>query len=161
MPFAVELSMDDRAAAAIRQVWQSLVQENIPSQPLVSGARPHISLCVYGSIDSSAAAKQLERFTRQIGIIPFELATAETFPGSNGVVFLAPQLSEGYQKFIVSFIRILPIIARQLRSIIYRRIGNRIARSQQACRPRNSNEPSRFVKERLFLFEGSLPRSAY
>jgi hypothetical protein len=94
MPFAVELYMDDPAAAAVRQVWQSLVHENIPSESLALGARPHISLCVYDSIESSVAAKQLEHFARQIGTIPFQLDTVETFPGSNGVVFLAPRPSE-------------------------------------------------------------------
>ena len=94
MPFAVELSMDDHAATAVRQLWQSLVEAGIPSQPQAAGARPHISLCVYESLDSSVAEKQLENFARQIGTIPFQLETVETFPGSNGVVFLAPRPSE-------------------------------------------------------------------
>ena len=64
MPFAVELYMGDPAATAVRQLWQSLVQEGIPSQPLPLGTRPHISVCVYDSIDSPIVAKQLENFAR-------------------------------------------------------------------------------------------------
>ena len=95
MPFAVELYMDDPAAAAVRQLWQSLGQEGIPSQPLALGARPHISLCVYESLDSSLVAKKLELFARQFEPLSFVLESVDTFPGSNGVVFLAPRLTEG------------------------------------------------------------------
>lgn len=107
MPFAVELYMDDPASAAVRQICRSLVQENIPSQPLALGARPHVSLCVYDSIESSVAGKQLETFAGQIGTIPFQLDAAKTFPGSNGVVFLVPQpseeLSEVHSRFHKNF----------------------------------------------------------
>ena len=95
MPFAVELYMGDPAATAVRQLWQSLVQEGIPSQPLALGARPHISLCVYESLDSPLVAKKLEIFARQFEPLSFVLESVDTFPASNGVVFLAPRLSEG------------------------------------------------------------------
>jgi 2'-5' RNA ligase len=94
MPFAVELYMDSRADTAVRELWQSLVQAGISSQSLATGARPHISLCVYDSIDPSLAAKRLETFAHRIGTIPFQLEAVETFPGSNGVAFLAPGPSE-------------------------------------------------------------------
>ena len=95
MPFAVELYMGDPAAAAVRQLWQSLVQEGIPSQPLALGARPHISLCVYESLDSPLVAKKLEMFARQFEPLSFVLESVDSFPASNGVVFLAPRLSDG------------------------------------------------------------------
>jgi hypothetical protein len=81
MPFAVELHIDECTASAVRGVWQALVQAGIPSQRLALGARPHISLCVYDSIDSSVVSKQLENFARQIGTIPFQFDTVETFDG--------------------------------------------------------------------------------
>jgi len=95
MPFAVEFYMGDPAATAVRQLWQSLVQEDIPSQPLALGARPHISLCVYESLDSPLVAKKLGIFARQFEPLSFVLENVDTFPASNGVVFLAPRLSEG------------------------------------------------------------------
>jgi 2'-5' RNA ligase len=95
MPFAVELYMGDPAATAVRQLWQSLVQEGIRSQPLALGARPHISLCVYESLDSPLVANQLEILARQFEPFSFVLESVDTFPASNGVVFLAPRLSEG------------------------------------------------------------------
>jgi len=95
MPFAVELYMGDPAATAVRQLWQSLVQEGIPSQPLALGARPHIFLCVYESLDSPLVAKKLGIFARQFEPLSFVLENVDTFPASNGVVFLAPRLSEG------------------------------------------------------------------
>ena len=95
MPFAVELYMGDPAAIAVRQLWQSLVQEGIPSQPLALGARPHISLCVYESLDPPLVAKKLKIFARQFEPFSFVLESVDTFPGSNGVVFLAPLLSDG------------------------------------------------------------------
>lgn len=103
MPFAVELDMDDHAAAAVRQVWQSLVDAGIPSLPLSLGARPHLSLCVYESLDLALTQKQLERFTRQTKTFPFELDAVETFPGSSGVVFLAPRPSESLVDLHVRF----------------------------------------------------------
>lgn len=94
MPFSVELYMGDPAAAAVRQLWQSLVQEGIPSQPLALGARPHISICVYESLDSALVAKKLEIFARQFEPFSIVLESVDTFPASNGVVFLAPRSSE-------------------------------------------------------------------
>jgi hypothetical protein len=160
MPFAVELSMDDHAVTALRQIWRSLVQENIPSQPLALGARPHVSLCVYDSIESSVAGKQLETFAGQIGTIPFQLDTAKTFPGSNGVVFLVPrqseELSEVHSRFHKNFAGHSATASQYYLPAYWKPHSSR-----RPCRRWKSNEPSRFVKERLFLFEGSLPRSAY
>jgi hypothetical protein len=81
MPFAVELYMDQWANAAVRRIWQSLVEAGIPSQPLAAGARPHVSLCLYKSLDSSVFPEELETFARQIdslSLLVFE--TVETFP---------------------------------------------------------------------------------
>jgi len=94
MPFAVELYMDDHATAGVRQLWQSLVQAGIPSQPLAAGARPHISLCVCESLDSPLFAKDLEMFPHHFGTISFLLESVKTFPVSNGVVFLAPRANQ-------------------------------------------------------------------
>ena len=66
MPFAVELYMDKAADAAVRRVWRSLVDQGIPSHPLAAGARPHVSLCLYESLDSSVFRKKLETFAQQI-----------------------------------------------------------------------------------------------
>ena len=88
--------MGDPAATAVRQLWQSLVQEGIPSQPLALGARPHISLSAFTNpLDSPLVAKKLEIFARQFEPLSFVLESVDTFPGSNGVVFLAPRVSEG------------------------------------------------------------------
>jgi len=94
MPFAVELYMDSRADAAVRQIWQSLVEAGIPSQPLSAGARPHVSLCLYESLDSRVFPTELETFARQVNPFSFVLESVETFPASNGVVFLTPRSSE-------------------------------------------------------------------
>jgi 2'-5' RNA ligase len=105
MPFAIELDMDDHAAAAVRQVWHALVNAGVPSAPLSLGMQPHVSLCVYESLDSALAVKQLENFARPIGTIPFELETVETFAGSKGVVFLAPRPSEALSELHARFHR--------------------------------------------------------
>lgn len=65
MAFAVELYMDRRADTAVREIWQSLAQAGIPSQPLSAGARPHVSLCLYESLDPNLFRKELEAFASQ------------------------------------------------------------------------------------------------
>lgn len=94
MPFAIELYMDSRADAAVRQIWQSLAEAAIPSQPLSAGARPHVSLCLYESLGSRVFPRELEAFARQSNPFSFVLESVETFPVSSGVVFLAPRSSE-------------------------------------------------------------------
>jgi hypothetical protein len=93
MPFAVALYVDSRADAAVRQIWQSLVEAGIPSQPLSAGTRPHVSFCLYESLDSRIFPTGLETFARKINPFSFVLESVETFPASKGVVFLRARSS--------------------------------------------------------------------
>jgi 2'-5' RNA ligase len=86
--------MDSRADAAVRELWQSLFQAGIPSQPLSAGARPHISLCLYESLDPGLFRKKLEAFASQAAPLYFLLESVGSFPSADGVVFLAPHPSD-------------------------------------------------------------------
>ena len=55
------------------------------------GARPHVSLSVYGDgLDTNGFPERLLEFARSIDPFDFTLSSLGTFPGQEGVVFLAP-----------------------------------------------------------------------
>jgi hypothetical protein len=124
MPFAVALYVDSRADAAVRQIWQSLVEAGITSQPLSAGTRPHVSFCLYESLDSRIFPTGLETFARKINPFAFVLESVETFPASKGVVFLRARSSEELLEVHGRFHKDLPALAQQSPLIIFRSIGN-------------------------------------
>lgn len=98
MGYAVELFCDPESEQAVCEIWDGLGAAL--GKPSLSelGARPHVSLAVYNDdLDTSVFSEQLHEFSEQLhefaeSLAPFEfkLSSVGTFPGSEGVVFLAP-----------------------------------------------------------------------
>ena len=98
MGYAVELFCDPKSERAVCEIWDGLGAAL--GKPSLSelGARPHVSLAVYSDdLDASGLSKRLHGFSKQLrdfagSVAPFEfkLSSVGTFPGSEGVVFLAP-----------------------------------------------------------------------
>ena len=103
MGYAVELNLSKNSAARVVRLWERLAGESISSVLLDLGAQPHISLAVFADLDPTLIREGLSRFaevTRPLSVI---LSYAGTFPTAEGVVFLAPvvtqELLEVHQKF--------------------------------------------------------------
>jgi hypothetical protein len=65
MPYALELALDDRAARAVRRAWEELADAGITYMAR-SGARPHVSLGIWDTIDRVAFEAELARFAVRI-----------------------------------------------------------------------------------------------
>lgn len=91
MGYAIELFYDDESERAVRDIWDGL--GTALGQPSLSeiGARPHVSLAVFDDgLDTNGFPERLLEFARSIDPFDFKLSSLGTFPGSEGVVFLAP-----------------------------------------------------------------------
>ncbi|MDE2847590.1 MAG: 2'-5' RNA ligase family protein [Gemmatimonadota bacterium] len=91
MGYAIELFFDDAGERAVRDIWVGL--GTALGQPSLSelGARPHVSLAVYGDgLDTNGFPERLFDFARSVAPFEFKLSSVGTFPGSEGVLFLAP-----------------------------------------------------------------------
>ena len=94
MGYAVELNLSRDSAARVGKVWQSLAREGINSVMLDLGAQPHISLAVLEDLNPEALRGDLIRFAEVTPPLPVDLASAGTFPTTEGVVFLAPVVTQ-------------------------------------------------------------------
>lgn len=94
MGYAIELFYDEASDQAVREVWDGL--GTALGKPSLSelGARPHVSLAVYGdALDTTGFPERLLEFARSIDPFNFKLSSLGTFPGQEGVVFLAPVIT--------------------------------------------------------------------
>lgn len=90
--YAVELLFDPEAEGAVFDVWRAIRDRTGSSVLFDLAGRPHVTLAVHGERD----APQLDRAVRAFAAppLPFDLASAGTFPGDEGVAFLAPVVTE-------------------------------------------------------------------
>ena len=91
MGYAIELFYDDASEQAVRDIWEGLGAAL--GKPSLSelGARPHVSLAVFDDgLDTNGFPERLLEFARSIDPFDFTLSSLGTFPGQEGVVFLAP-----------------------------------------------------------------------
>jgi 2'-5' RNA ligase len=88
---AVELRFDAEAERAVLKVWEAVRAVSGSSVLFDLRARPHVSLAVYpeGAPGAVGAAPRLRATP-----LPFAFASAGTFPGDEGVVFLAPVVDD-------------------------------------------------------------------
>lgn len=92
MPYAIELALDPAAAAVVRRVWRELDEAGMTYMAR-SGARPHISLGVWETLDRAGFEAELARFAGETSPIAITLASVGFFPGA--AVFLAPTVTTG------------------------------------------------------------------
>jgi 2'-5' RNA ligase len=87
MPYAVELALDPSSAAVIRRVWQELDGAGITWMAR-SGARPHVTVGIWETLDVDETARELTRFADETAPVQLTLASVALFPSV--AVFLAP-----------------------------------------------------------------------
>jgi 2'-5' RNA ligase len=91
--FAVELYFDPSMERRIRRLWQELADQGIRSILPAIGSRPHISLALLDRVDPTTAPAVLASLASDQMPLPVEFSSAGTFPGTEGVVFLAPAIT--------------------------------------------------------------------
>ena len=94
MGYAFTLNLCRDSAARVVKVWESLAREGINTVMLDVGAQPHISLAVFEDLDPKALGADLSRFAEVTRPLSLDLAFAGTFPTTEGVVFLAPVVTQ-------------------------------------------------------------------
>lgn len=90
MGFAVELYFDEARDNRVRQLWQALAAGGITSGMVDIEARPHISLAVLDSGRPSTIQSGIADFAGQIEPFSLQFSSVGSFPTAEGVVFLAP-----------------------------------------------------------------------
>ncbi|MHC4576232.1 MAG: 2'-5' RNA ligase family protein [Planctomycetota bacterium] len=90
--YAIELLFDADADAAVRKVWERVRDASGSSLLFDLEARPHVSLAVYD--DADAAVLEEAVFGFDTAPLDFALASAGSFPGEEGVIFIAPVADE-------------------------------------------------------------------
>ena len=105
------------------RVWRkSLARAAINSVMLDVGAQPHISLAVFENLDPQMLRADLSRFAEVTRPLSLDLASAGTFPTAEGVVFLAPVVTQELLLVHQRFHRLLS--DRGLDCVAYYRPGN-------------------------------------
>jgi 2'-5' RNA ligase len=102
MGLAVELHFDREAERAVLSVWEAVRAAGGNGKLFDLRARPHVSLAVYPegargpAFAEAMAGRPLEHAVAafRAAPLPFTLASAGTFPGEEGVVFLAPVVDD-------------------------------------------------------------------
>ena len=95
MGFAVEMYFDPQTEARVRDVWWELARQGVNSYQVDVGARPHVSLAVFLDLDPECLREDMADFARRTPCLPVCLGSVGSFPGGEGVVFLAPVVSAG------------------------------------------------------------------
>jgi 2'-5' RNA ligase len=90
MPYALELGLDDHAGAVVRRLWHDLEDAGIVYMAR-SGARPHVSVGIWDSLERDTAEAELERFAAGAAPLRITLASAGFFP--QVAIFLAPTVT--------------------------------------------------------------------
>ncbi len=90
MPFAIELFFDTQSDMAVQTVGQFLEKEKIPTVFSKLGSTPHVSLAVFEQYDPQRLHSLLKNLASHFFSMPFRLSSLGTFPGKEGVLFLAP-----------------------------------------------------------------------
>lgn len=94
MGYAVELYFNPELETALRHLRQRLAEAGVSSALDGLGDRPHVSLAVLHDLDVEACSATLDQFARATPTFPVSLASVGVFPSSEGVLFLAPVMTE-------------------------------------------------------------------
>jgi 2'-5' RNA ligase len=89
MGFAVEMYFDEKSTQIIQNIWQSIGSIN-----LKINASPHITLSLHEKMDIEYFKQILETFTSQHQKIPINISSISIFLAEEGIIFLAPVVTE-------------------------------------------------------------------
>lgn len=90
MPFSIELFFDTKSDLAVQKIGSILEKGKIPSIFSTLGATPHVSLAVFERFDHRRLHSVMKKLASSYSAVPFKLSSVGSFPGKEGVLFLAP-----------------------------------------------------------------------
>lgn len=94
MGYAIELALDDEYAAKVYPLWDAIHTHFGGTDLRLLGARPHISLAVLPDLTPETFYAPLEEFASTCPVLDIHFASVASFPTAEGVVFLAPVVTE-------------------------------------------------------------------
>lgn len=99
MPFAVELFFDPDLDKAVRHLWQQVSKmAGVPNKMADTGNKPHISLAAFNDCKIEAVVGSLRELTSDTRSLDIDLSSIGTFASQEGVLFLAPMVTEALIK---------------------------------------------------------------
>ena len=95
MPHAVELFFDPSLDQAVRRLWAETAQgAGVSDRMAETGNRPHISLAAFNDCQVEATVEALRALVAKTRPIDLDLNSIGTFASQEGVLFLAPVVTQ-------------------------------------------------------------------
>ena len=94
MSQAVELVLDEAAADDVRRCWHALAKAGLAPYMSESGSQPHITLCIFDSLERDPTEVLLQSRAATTPPISIELVSFGIFPGEDPVLFLEPVVTK-------------------------------------------------------------------
>ena len=113
MPFSVELFFDPKSAMAVQQCGTLLEKAGVPAIFSTLGATPHVSLAVFEQYNPDRLHALLKKLAASFPPTDFHLSSLGTFPGKEGVLFLAPVVTSSLLEIHSWLHRALPKVAEE------------------------------------------------
>jgi len=66
MPYAVELYFDEQTEALIKAIWEKLAEKGVSDRQAKRGARPHLALAVFITIENSRPPCEMAENSRKL-----------------------------------------------------------------------------------------------
>jgi len=151
MAYAIRLYFDVKLEAAFIGVRTALVRAGVAPVLEALGDRPHVSVVAAEQLDLEFCTRMLERVAREQRKFDVAFAAFGSFPGDQGVVYLAPTPSESLLELHCEVYRRLTDTGLELHEHFRPRgwvphvtVGFRLARHEVAlaiCRLHSEFEP--------------------
>jgi 2'-5' RNA ligase len=103
MGVAVEVYFDSASEQQVRQLQTRLTSQGIPPILEQLGFRPHVSLAGFAGIPPEPVIPLVRAFAQSIQPFPITFSHLGVFPTAEGVVFLAPTLTQHLSRLHQSF----------------------------------------------------------
>lgn len=94
MPFSIVLFFDAKSSMAVHQYGDLLERARVPSIFSTLGASPHVSLAVFEQYNPERLHGLMKKLAASFPPTHFRLSSIGTFPGKEGVLFLAPVVTD-------------------------------------------------------------------
>jgi len=90
MPYAIVLYLDHHSEDLVKGFWKQLAQNDISSEILDSGIRPHITLAIFEELYCQPCDNELARLAPKTAHLKILVSHLGVFPQPEMVLFLAP-----------------------------------------------------------------------
>lgn len=94
MEYAILLHLDKESEERVYRLWDEARSCGGDSHLADSGLRPHITLALFHDTDIDKFCSKLELFSKQMRRLSLKLSSIGTFAGGQGVIYLAPVVTE-------------------------------------------------------------------